>query len=89
MEEGNIAYIDEEYELALEVPTKNPLSSPHRVRCRQKYNQAAESLPTHAPLFYCRGSTKLKLKKYLEALQDFNLSISLDNSHEPIYFKKG
>jgi tetratricopeptide (TPR) repeat protein len=55
----------------------------------QKYNQVSDTLSTHAPFFYCRGSTKLKLKKYLEALQDFNLSISLENSHEPVYFKKG
>jgi tetratricopeptide (TPR) repeat protein len=46
-------------------------------------------LTTFAPLFYCRGSTNLKLKKSLDAIQDFNHSISLDSTYEPNYFKKG
>jgi len=71
-QEGNILYIDEDYDLALE-----------------KYNTAAESLESSSLLFYCRGATKLKLKKFSEALQDFNRSISLDNTHEQTYFKKG
>mmetsp|Transcript_17360 Transcript_17360/g.18102 ORF Transcript_17360/g.18102 Transcript_17360/m.18102 type:complete len:377 (-) Transcript_17360:75-1205(-) len=70
--EGNISFIDGEYDIALE-----------------KYNQAEDNLNNYGPLYYCRGVTKLKLKKYSEALQDFTTSIQYDNKHEPCYFKKG
>lgn len=55
----------------------------------EKYNSAATSLSDFAPLHACRGAAHLKLKLFTEALEDANMALGVDPSHEPSCFRKG
>ena len=40
-------------------------------------------------LYSCRAAASLKLRRYSKAVEDCNKALSLDDSHEPSYYRKG
>ena len=55
----------------------------------ESYSRAIEVDKPTAVLYSCRAAACIKLKKYSKALEDCNKALSLDDSHEPSYYRKG
>mmetsp|Transcript_8177 Transcript_8177/g.12210 ORF Transcript_8177/g.12210 Transcript_8177/m.12210 type:complete len:378 (+) Transcript_8177:78-1211(+) len=70
--EGNLQFIDENYDSSIEI-----------------YSKALVELPNFVPLILNRGTAYLKLKKLYEALDDFNLCLSINPNLERAHFRKG